>query len=127
MTLLLDTQVLIWWLADDERLGPATRQRLDASRDPLSVSVASLWEAAIKHATGKLRGYDELRAAFGALPVTTLPVRAAHVDALVDLPMHHHDPFDRILIATAHAEGLALMSSDAAFAAYEVEVIDPRA
>jgi len=126
VAILLDTQVVLWWLADDERLGPRAITALDAGRDPVAVSVVSLWEAAIKHSVGKLDGYDEIRERFAALPVTVHPVRLAHVAAVADLPLHHRDPFDRILVAQAQIEGCSLMTVDAALAEYDVRLIDPR-
>ena len=126
MTLLLDTQVVVWWLERDRRLGAGTRELLSHGEASLTVSVVALWELAIKHGAGKLTGYEELRAAFKALPVTLLPVRRAHVEALADLPPHHRDPFDRILLATARVERLTLMTADAAMDAYDVPLADPR-
>lgn len=123
---LLDTQVVLWWLADDPRLGPLAIAALDAGSEPVAVSVVSLWEATIKHSVGKLDGFAEFRAAFTQLPVTIHPVRLEHVDALDDLPLHHRDPFDRILLATARAEGLSLMTADTGLAAYGIALVDPR-
>ena len=105
MRLLLDTQVMLWWLLDDPRLGTKTRALLAAS--PCLVSVASIWEVAIKHRLGKL---DVTPAAFrdqslGA-GAALLPVLDAHVIETAQLPLVHHDPFDRLLIAQARVEGL---------------------
>jgi PIN domain nuclease of toxin-antitoxin system len=124
--ILLDTQVVLWWLADDERLGPRATTTLDVGPESVAVSVVSLWEAAIKHSVGKLDGYRKFQTGFGALPVAVHPVRLAHVAAVADLPLHHRDPFDRILVAQAQIEGCSLMTADAALAAYDVPLIDPR-
>ena len=93
MRLLLDTQVMLWWLLDDPRLGTHTREILAAS--PCLVSVASIWEVAIKHRLGKL---------------AVLPVLDPHVIETAQLPLVHHDPFDRMLIAQARVEGLMAVS-----------------
>jgi PIN domain nuclease of toxin-antitoxin system len=105
VTLLLDTHVLLWWLADDPRLTPAMREAIADPSTSVVVSAASAWEAAIKAAVGKLRvpdGFrDELtRHGFDELPVTVEDGRAACA-----LPRRHSDPFDRMLIAQARACG----------------------
>jgi len=92
MRLLLDTQVMLWWLLDDPRLGSNTRELLVAS--PCLVSVASIWEVAIKHRLGKL---DVTPAAFRGQSlgagVALLPVLDAHVIETAQLPLVHHDPY----------------------------------
>ena len=121
MRLLLDTQVMLWWLLDDPRLGTKTRALLAAS--PCLVSVASIWEVAIKHRLGKL---DVTPAAFrdqslGA-GAALLPVLDAHVIETAQLPLVHHDPFDRLLIAQALVEGLMAVSSDGHWPGYAVSL-----
>jgi PIN domain nuclease of toxin-antitoxin system len=121
MRLLLDTQVMLWWLLDDPRLGKATRALL-ASR-PCLVSVTSIWEVAIKHRLGKLAVTpvvfrDQSLAAGAAL----LPVLDVHVIETAQLPLVHHDPFDRLLIAQARVEGLMAVSSDEHWPGYDVSL-----
>jgi len=121
MRLLLDTQVMLWWLLDDPRLRRDTRELLSAS--PCVVSVASIWEVAIKHSLGKLEVApavfrDQSLAAGAAL----LPVLDDHAVETAQLPLLHHDPFDRLLIAQARVEGLMAVSSDGHWPGYDVSL-----
>ncbi len=123
MTLLLDTHVLLWWLADDPRLTPAMREAIADPSTAVMVSAASAWEVAIKAAAGKLTVPDGLpqelaRHGFDELPVTVEDGLAAGA-----LPRHHSDPFDRMLIAQAHVEGLTLVTRDADIQKYDVSVL----
>jgi PIN domain nuclease of toxin-antitoxin system len=119
MRLLLDTQILLWWLVDDPRLGPDTRE-LMASTACL-VSVASIWEVAIKHRLGKLPvNPAEFRDQSLAAGASLLPVLDGHVIETANLPLVHGDPFDRLLIAQARLEGLMAVSSDGQWGQYEV-------
>ena len=119
MRLLLDTQILLWWLVDDPRLGPETRE-LMASTACL-VSVASIWEVAIKHRLGKLPvSPAEFRDQSLAAGASLLPVLDGHVIETANLPLVHGDPFDRLLIAQARLEGLMAVSSDGQWRQYEV-------
>ena len=121
MRCLLDTQVMLWWLLDDRRLGAESRQLL-ASR-PCLVSVASIWEVAIKHRIGKLEVspivFRDQSIAAGA---DLLPVLDSHVIETAQLPMLHQDPFDRLLIAQARVEGLMAVSSDRQWVGYDVSL-----
>ena len=121
MRLLLDTQVMLWWLLDDPRLSAETRDLMAAS--PCVVSVASIWEVAIKHRLGKLpvapAAFRDQSLAAGAL---LLPVLDGHVIQTAQLPLVHHDPFDRLLIAQAQVEGLMALSSDAHWPGYNVSL-----
>ena len=121
MRLLLDTQVMLWWLLDDPRLGKATRALL-ASR-PSLVSVASIWEVAIKHRLGKLAVTPVVfRNQSLAAGAAILPVLDVHVIETAQLPLVHHDPFDRLLIAQARVEGLMAVSSDGHWPGYDVSL-----
>ena len=121
MRCLLDTQVMLWWLLDDPRLGAESRQLL-ASR-PCLVSVASIWEVAIKHRIGKLEVspivFRDQSIAAGA---DLLPVLDPHVIETAQLPVLHQDPFDRLLIAQARVEGLMAVSSDGQWSGYDVSL-----
>ncbi len=121
MRCLLDTQVMLWWLLDDPRVGAESRDLL-ASR-PCLVSVASIWEVAIKHRIGKLEVspivFRDQSIAAGA---DLLPVLDPHVIETAQLPILHQDPFDRLLIAQARVEGLMAVSSDRQWIGYDVSL-----
>ena len=113
MRLLLDTQVALWWLIGAKRLDAASRRRIAASE--CVVSVASVWEVAIKHRLGRLpvspaTFRDEMARSGAAI----LAVEDQHAIRSADLPTNHGDPFDRLLLATAIEEGLRLMTADRA-------------
>ena len=121
MRCLLDTQVMLWWLLADPRLGAKSRKLL-ASK-PCLVSVASIWEVAIKHRIGKLEVspivFRDQSIAAGA---DLLPVLDSHVIETAQLPLLHQDPFDRLLIAQARVEGLMAVSSDRQWVGYDVSL-----
>lgn len=89
----------------------------------VTVSVASFWEVAIKSALGKLDAPADLPARVEDLGFELLPITSEHAWAVRELPHHHHDPFDRLLIAQAQVERLPILTADPAFAAYDVEAI----
>lgn len=124
MRLLLDTHVLLWWLADDPLLGDEARR---AIRDPSSsvwVSAASLWEISIKSALGHLSvGCDDLASELEAAGLVALPISWHHALAAGALPKLHRDPFDRMLVAQAQLEGLHLVTRDPLVAAYDVAIL----
>ncbi len=124
--ILLDTNVLIWALNNDRSLTRRMRAAISAPTADVRVSVVSAWEIAIKHQSGKLSfdvPVEEVlyRILNGAVwPV--LPVLPAHIPELLALPMHHRDPFDRLLIAQARAEGMALATADENMRKYRVPI-----
>lgn len=119
--MLLDTHALLWYaLGNRRRISPSLRKRIE--RGPSIASVASFWEIAIKAALGKLEAPDDLPALVAELGFEQLPVTAEHAWAVRELPHHHRDPFDRLLIAQARVERLPILTADPAFAAYDVEV-----
>ena len=120
MTLLLDTHVLLWWLADDPRLTPTMREAIGDPSTAVMVSAASAWEVAIKAALGKLTvpdgfGQELERQGFDELAVTVEDGLTAGA-----LPRHHGDPFDRMLIAQAARRRLVVVTADRRFADYDV-------
>ena len=122
MDILLDTHALLWHLTDNPRLSLAHSALIANPQHRKFVSVVSLWEIAIKTSTGKLGvagPLDEL------VPATMgiLPIQLPHLLRLQTLPHYHRDPFDRLLIAQALAENLALLSVDTHFAAYGVALV----
>ena len=122
MRLLLDTHALLWWLADES----LTDQARDAIADPANlvmVSAASAWEISIKKALGKLTAPDDLEQQLQAGGLVPLPIIIAHGVAAGQLPRHHEDPFDRMLIAQAFAEGFTIMTRDKRFDDYGVALL----
>jgi len=120
VNLLLDTHVLLWWLADDPGLSERQRSAIADPANVVYVSAASAWEIAIKKALGKLIAPNDLGAALIASELEQLPVTVAHAEAVGRLPPHHRDPFDRMLIAQAGVEDLTVVTGDPVFAQYEV-------
>jgi PIN domain nuclease of toxin-antitoxin system len=123
--LLVDSHVALWWLEGNDKLGPDTRRLLE-SADEVFFSAATPWELGIKRALGKLDFPDDLADALVAGGFTELPVSASHGELAASLPPHHHDPFDRMLIAQARAEALVLVTADRAMQPYDLELIDAR-
>ena len=123
MRLLLDTHVLLWWLADDRALRSEHRAAIADPGSVVYVSAASAWEIAIKQALGKLTAPEDLRSALAASELEQLPITVAHAQAVGDLPSHHRDPFDRMLIAQSQIEDLVLATDDSLFARYEVTTL----
>lgn len=126
MRLLLDTQIFIWWDSESDRL-PARLLRLcEDQANTLVLSVASIWEMQIKVQLGKLelnRPLEEIvRDQERTNRIQLLPVQAAHVFGLRQLPYHHKDPFDRLLIAQALVEDMTMVSVDPVFAQYRIQV-----
>lgn len=120
--LLLDTHALLWWLTDDPALSATAREVLaDPVNEPL-VSAASVWEIAIKRSLGKLTAPNDLPDRIAEQGFSWLPVSAAHAWQVRELPAHHRDPFDRLLIAQALVERLAIITTDAHFNDYDIEV-----
>lgn len=128
MRLLLDTQVLLWWMNDSPRLGRSAHAVIANPATAVWVSAVVAWEIAIKVTTGRLaiKEPPEIcipremeRQAFQALSIST-----THALAVRSLPGHHRDPFDRMLIAQAQSEGLTVVTSDPLFRRYEVSVLD---
>ena len=118
---LLDTHVLLWSLNGDPRLSRRHFDIIEAGKN-LTVSVVSIWEIAIKRSLGKLRTEGELLGNIRSRPIRILPVNEAHAVGTEALPLHHRDPFDRLLISQARHEGLAIVTSDGRFADYDVEL-----
>ena len=121
--LLLDTHVVLWALADPDRLRPEVRERITDPRHAVFVSAASIWEVEIKRALGKLRAPDGLHTRCVELGFDALDITFEHVTVAGQLPMHHADPFDRMLIAQAIVEHATIVTADSAFAAYNVDVL----
>jgi PIN domain nuclease of toxin-antitoxin system len=124
MRLLLDTHVLLWWLANNPRLSAYARTVIADSDNQVFVSAVSSWEIEIKRAIGKLEAPEDLLGAIAANDFERLDIKIEHSLRLRELPLHHNDPFDRMLIAQALYEDLTLLSGDKKIALYEVPRID---
>lgn len=122
MRLLLDTHALLWWLADSG-LDPITARAVSDPRNDVFVSAASVWEIAIKKALGKLSAPDNLAEAIAGSGFEPLPISLAHATKAGELPPHHQDPFDRMLIAQAQLENLTTVTRDARFRLYDVPLL----
>jgi PIN domain nuclease of toxin-antitoxin system len=119
--LLLDTNVLIWAIA--ETLGRDTLDMLADAENELFFSDVSLWELAIKTGLGKLRTPDDLEDQLETLRIRPVPLQRSHIAAYRDLPLLHRDPFDRMLVAQARAENLILVTRDRRLADYDITVL----
>lgn len=119
--LLLDTHALLWWLADVELHAEAVEQI--ATAPIVLVSAASIWEAGIKMAGGKLAITAPLLPAVAEAGFRELPITGLHAQEAAQLPAHHRDPFDRMLIGQARVEGATIVTRDRKFADYDVDLI----
>ncbi len=126
MRLLVDSHVALWWLADADELGRRARAAIHEA-DEVMFSAVTPWELGIKRALGKLRMPDGLPQALVASGFVPLDITVDHAASAPTLPMHHRDPFDRMLIAQATLERLTVVTADDSFAAYGVPVVDARA
>lgn len=122
MRLLLDTHVVLWWLADDPTLSDTLKSVLDSEPD-VYLSPVSVWEIAIKQATGKIKEPADLAERLRNSGFKELGVTSEHAVAAGRLPMLHRDPFDRMLVAQARCADLMLVTRDADIRKYEVPVI----
>ncbi len=124
MRLLLDTHALLWWLADDDQLGPQARGLIEDPGNDVLVSVVSLWETVVKARAGKLEAdIAEVVDAVQREGFVLLNIDTTHLLALTGLPVHHRDPFDHLLIAQAIAEDAVLVSEDRNTGRYPVRLL----
>jgi PIN domain nuclease of toxin-antitoxin system len=108
---------------EPHRIGPKASGALGGGNEEILISAVVIWEVAIKRRLGKLDAPADLLVRLERADVNLLPITARHADRVGTLPMHHQDPFDRLLIAQADTEGLTLVSADGAMCRYEVEVV----
>lgn len=126
MKLLLDTHVLLWYLDNNPKLPEIWKRSIEDRHNSVAVSIASLWEIAIKVSLGKLELLDSLTTIENILNqqgIAILPVRVSHLSNLLNLPFYHRDPFDRLIIAQAQLEQLTLVSDDGMFTGYSVSLL----
>lgn len=124
MTLLLDTHVLLWWLADDPQLSARARERIADPQTVVFVSAVTAWEIGIKKALGKISAPDDLAEQVDAGGFSELPITIADGLLAASLPPVHDDPFDRMLVCQAQRNGLTVVTRDPAFRRYAVSVLD---
>jgi PIN domain nuclease of toxin-antitoxin system len=126
MKYLLDTSIWLWSVTTWERLNEKARDLLSSGQDELYLSAASSWEIAIKAALGKLRlpepAATYVPARMATEGIRPLAITHAHALAVSDLPLHHSDPFDRLLVAQGRTEDMVILTADRAFELYDVQV-----
>ena len=127
MKILLDTHVALWWINEHEKLSPEAKSILRNDENQLYFSIVSLWEIAIKTSLGKLAdlsgGISAFTAQVAAMPVYLLPIKPRHVEIVEALPFVHRDPFDRMLVAAAKAEGMTILTADTNIHGYDVRTM----
>lgn len=124
MKVLLDTHTFLWFVTDDSALSDQVVDLIESEVNEVVVSVASLWEMAIKYSIGKLKlrqpFSDFIKQQMDLNNFQLLKLEMAHINLVSDLPLHHRDPFDRMLIAQSITEALPIISIDKAFDAYGI-------
>lgn len=123
MRLLVDTHVVLTWLGGAGALSALAERQLNDGSNQVLVSAVVVWEIEIKRSTGKLRTPEDFVAKLLQSNVVKLPVSVEHAAAVEHLPLHHRDPFDRLLIAQTSIEGATLVSADASLRAYDVPIL----
>jgi len=128
MKILLDTHIFLWWITDDSRLSADARGAISDSRNELYFSAASGWEIAIKSRLGRIllpRKPDLFIAEqLGVNSIISLPIEMSHALHVHNLPSHHQDPFDRLIIAQAQLEKLVVLTADPQFKKYKITLVN---
>lgn len=124
MRLLLDSHVLLWWLVKDRRLAKSHRRVIGDLSNEVLVSVASVWELAIKSSIGKLELPDRFAQSVAA-EFAVIGIELSHAAKVAELPLLHRDPFDRLLVAQCLLEGLALATVDPVLGRYGIPILTP--
>ena len=125
MRLLLDTHTFIWFVTDNPKLSDTARGLINYGNNEILISIASIWEMAIKQSTGKLsfglpfRVFIEQQVSVNRIDI--LNINLEHIEVIVTLPFHHRDPFDRLIIAQAMVEQIPILSADSVFDAYPIQ------
>ena len=123
MRLLLDTHIFLWWVSDWDQIARSAREAIADPANEVFVSAVSGWEIGVKKAKGRLTAPGNLAAVIEDKQFRHMPLTFEHAERAAALPLHHHDPFDRILVAQAQAEGLTLVTRDARLPLYNVSTI----
>jgi PIN domain nuclease of toxin-antitoxin system len=121
--LLLDAHTLLWWLRDEPSLNRAARASIADAANDVVVSAATIWELEIKRAMGKLQAPDDLLAVLESEAFDCIPIHGDDAIAAARLPMHHRDPFDRMVLAQALRLDAVVVSRDEVFDAYGVPIL----
>ncbi len=121
--LIVDTHAALWFLEGDKRLSATARDLIEDDRIDRRLSAVSVWEVAVKNSTGKLRAAANFHQLLYEQGLSPLPVTDDHALRIAGLPFHHRDPFDRMLVAQAQAEGMSILSKDEKLHAYDVTVV----
>ncbi len=124
MNLLLDTCVLLWWLDDPTQLSEQASTGIKDTDNEITVSIVSAWEIAIKKALGKLESPENLKEMIADSEFKLMPIDYEHAWHVKDLPSHHRDPFDRLLVAQAQVEHMTLVTRDPRLKAYNIPILE---
>lgn len=124
MNLLLDTHVLLWWLDDPTLLSEQALTSIKDTKNEIVVSVVSAWEIAIKKALGKLEAPNNLKQIVKDAGFTIMSINYEHVWQVKDLPFHHDDPFDRLLVSQTKVEKLMFVTRDSRLRTYNIPILD---
>lgn len=126
MNLILDTHTAIWFITDDDKLPPFSKQTIQDTQNTCYVSIATFWEMGIKYSLGKLElnaGLNKIFELFFESGLLLLPITPDHILTNTTLPFHHRDPFDRLIIAQAKREGFTIISKDQEFKKYKINLV----
>jgi len=127
MKILVDTQVWLWMVHSPHRLARSAKRHILADRNERILSAASAWEIAIKYAIGKLplpeRPSEFVPRLLAVTRTYPMAIQHSHVLRVAELPLHHADPFDRLIISQAQIEGMPVLTADRQFEAYDVKII----
>lgn len=126
MNLLLDTHVFLWFISGDNQLPESIIEKISDTKNNCFISIASIWEIAIKLAIDKLEIQDGFKTIENFLEnndIEILPINIRHLKELISLPRHHNDPFDRLIISQSISEGMTLVSKDRIFNDYNLNIL----
>lgn len=126
MQYLLDTHTFLWFLEGDNQLSDKVKNEITDVKNTCFISIASLWEIAIKSSLGKLNlkfPFDNLTSYLSANDIEIIPITFDHIQALRNLEFQHRDPFDRLIIAQAIKENLIILTQDSNFFKYSVKIV----
>jgi PIN domain nuclease of toxin-antitoxin system len=127
MKILLDTQCWLWWIAAPEKLNQEVRRRIADRRNAIYLSAASAWEIAIKYSIGRLPLPEPpgqfIPKRLARDSIASIPIEIVHALCVADLPQHHKDPFDRLIISQSMKERIPIITADEQFKVYEVNIM----